>query len=121
MLSRASERGSATLVAVAMMAVLMAITLGGTVFGSAVVARHRAQSAADLAALAAAGRIGSGSQSACALATAVAAANGSAVTGCTADELDVIVTVEVPVALGRLGTGTARAVARAGPGQPSSI
>jgi secretion/DNA translocation related TadE-like protein len=88
-LSRASERGSATLVAVAMMAVLLATTLGGTLVGSAVVARHRAQASADLAALAAAGRVGSGSQSACALASSVAAANHSTVTSCAVAELDV--------------------------------
>jgi hypothetical protein len=51
----------------------------------------------------------------------VAAANHSAVTSCTVAKLDVVVTVEVAVALGRLGMGTARAIARAGPGQPSSI
>ena len=44
-----AERGSASLVAVAMMAVLLAITAGGVYVGSAVIARHRAQAAADLA------------------------------------------------------------------------
>jgi hypothetical protein len=34
---------------------------------------------------------------------------------CSVAGLDVLVAVEVPVTLGRLGTGTARAVARAGP------
>ncbi len=118
-MSRASERGSATLVTVAMMAVLLAMTLGGSIVGSAVLARHRAQSAADLAALAAAGQIGSGHQPACAWATSVAAANGSRLTACTVAELDVIVTVEVAVSLGRLGAGTARAAARAGPAEVS--
>jgi secretion/DNA translocation related TadE-like protein len=118
-LSRASERGSATLVAVAMMAVLMAMTLGGSIVGSAVIARHRAQSAADLAALAAAGRIGSGQRSACAWATSVAAANHSTVSACTVAELDVIVSVEVAVPFGRLGVGPVRAAARAGPSGPT--
>jgi len=114
-LSRSGERGSATLVAVAMMAVLMSITLGGTVVGSAVIARHRAQAAADLAALAAAGRIASGPQSACGFAGSVAAANGAKVSGCTVEELDVVVTVEVAVSLGSLGIAPAAAAARAGP------
>lgn len=114
-MSRDSERGSATLVAVAMMAVLLAFAAGIGMAGAAVVARHRAQSAADLSALAAAGRVGSGAQSACAWASSVAAANRSRVTGCTVIELDAVVNVDVPVALGRFGTATAHAVARAGP------
>lgn len=118
-MNRAGERGSATLVAVAMMAVLVAITLGGTLVGAAVIARHRAQSAADLAVLAAAGRIASGQGEACAWATSVAAANHAAVTACTVAELDVIVAIEVAVPLGRLGMGAARAAARAGPARES--
>ena len=114
-MSRDSERGSATLVAVAMMAVLLTIAVGGTLVGSAVIGRHRAQSAADLAALAAATRIGSGPQSACAWATSVATANHARLTGCSLEELDVVVTVEVAVALGRLGVRPALAAARAGP------
>jgi secretion/DNA translocation related TadE-like protein len=118
-LSRGSERGSATLVAVAMMSVLLAIALGGSLVGSAVIARHRAQAGADFAALAGASRIGSGPQSACAWASSVATANRSRMVDCTIDELDVVVTVEVAVPLGRLGTRPARAAARAGPGSPS--
>jgi secretion/DNA translocation related TadE-like protein len=102
-----------------MMAVLLAIATGGAVFGSAVIARHRAQAAADLAALAAAGRVGSGPQSACALASAVAVANRSRLTACTVAELDMIVSVDVPVALGRIGVASAHAAARAGPGRVS--
>jgi secretion/DNA translocation related TadE-like protein len=117
-LSRANERGSATLVAVAMMAVLLAIALGGSLVGSAVIARHRAQSAADLAALAAARWVGSGPQAACTWASSVATVNHSRLVACTLDGLDVVVTVDVAVSLGRLGVGSARAAARAGPGQP---
>jgi uncharacterized membrane protein len=43
-----------------MMAVLLAITIGGVYVGSAVIARHRAQAAADLTAVAAAVRLGAG-------------------------------------------------------------
>jgi secretion/DNA translocation related TadE-like protein len=114
-LNRVSERGSATLVAVAMMAVLLAIALGGSLVASAVIARHRAQAAADLAALAAARWIGSGPQAACVWAASVAMANRSRLVACTPDGLDVVVTVEVAVVLGRLGVGSARAAARAGP------
>jgi secretion/DNA translocation related TadE-like protein len=83
--------------------------------GSAVIARHRAQAAADLAALAAAGRLTQGAGAACAHAGAVAEAMYTAVVDCSVVGLDVVVAVDVTAALGRLGVGTARAVARAGP------
>ena len=51
------ETGSATVVAAALVAALVAVALGGVLVGGAAVARHRAQAAADLAALAAAGRL----------------------------------------------------------------
>jgi secretion/DNA translocation related TadE-like protein len=100
-------------VAAAMVAVLLSITSGGAYLGSAVVARHRAQAAADLAALAAAERLPAGPETACAQATAVA--RGMQVDGihCAVDDLDVMVTVEVRVAVG--GWSRARAAARAGP------
>ncbi len=96
-----------------MVAVLVTVTLGGALIGSAVVARHRAQSAADLAALAAAARVAAGPAVACGEARAVAGAMHATVRGCDIDQLDVIVTVAVPVG-GRIGT-EARAAARAGP------
>jgi secretion/DNA translocation related TadE-like protein len=98
-----------------MMALLMSIVLGLMVFGMAVVARHRAQAAADLAALAAAGRLASGGAVACAAASALAGAMRSTMTTCRVEELDVLVGVEVRVGLGRWGVGSARAQARAGP------
>jgi secretion/DNA translocation related TadE-like protein len=98
-----------------MITVLMVLTVGGAIVGSAVIARHRAQAAADLAALAAAGRVASGSQTACAAAAAVSSAMQATVSACVLDDLDVVVTVEVPVRLGRWGVHEARASARAGP------
>jgi secretion/DNA translocation related TadE-like protein len=102
-------------VAVAMIAVVVAITTGVAYVGVAVIARHRAQTAADLAALAAAGRLTHGPEAACAQAAAVAAAMQTNVVRCEVDALDVVVVVEVSVTLGRLDVGPARAVARAGP------
>lgn len=102
-----------------MMAILVAVTVGGVCVGSAVIARHRAQSAADLASLAAAGRLADGADAACAQATAVARAMNTAVTQCVIEHLDVVVTVETPVSLGRIAVGPARAAARAGPGDPA--
>jgi secretion/DNA translocation related TadE-like protein len=98
-----------------MMAVLMVLTVGGVVVGSAVIARHRAQAAADLAALSAAGHVVSGPESACASAASLAAAMSATMATCTVEELDVVVTVEVPVSLGRWGVHVATATARAGP------
>jgi secretion/DNA translocation related TadE-like protein len=97
-----------------MVAVLLSITGGSAYLGSAVVARHRAQAAADLAALAAAARLPAGSETACAQATVVAREMRVDGIRCAVDDLDVIVTVEVRVAIG--GWGRARAAARAGPG-----
>ena len=100
-----------------MVAALLAIAGGGVYLGSAVVARHRAQAAADLAALAAAARLAAGPEPACAQATAVAREMRVNATGCAVDALDVVVTIEVPIPVG--GWGTARAAARAGPAENS--
>jgi secretion/DNA translocation related TadE-like protein len=100
-------------VAAAMVAVLLSITGGSAYLGSAVVARHRAQAAADLAALAAAARLAAGPESACAQARAVAREMRVSTTGCDVDDLDVVVTVDARVAVG--GWASARAAARAGP------
>ena len=110
-----AERGSASLVAVAVMAVLLAFTVGGVHLGSAVIARHRAQAAADLASLAAAARLAQGVDAACTQAAVVALAMRTAVAHCAVEDLDVVVTVDAAVTLGRFGVGPARAAARAGP------
>lgn len=100
-----------------MMTVLLVITVCGVYVGSAVIARHRVQAAADLASLAAAARISHGAETACAQASVVARAMDTSVTQCVVDGLDVVVTVEAAVALGRFGIGQARAAARAGPAE----
>lgn len=100
-----------TIVAAAMIVVLLTVTGGSAYVGAAVVARHRAQAAADLAALAGAARAPAGAESACAQAAAVARAMRVGVAGCTLEDLDVVVTIETGV--GRWGN--ARAAARAGP------
>jgi secretion/DNA translocation related TadE-like protein len=96
-----------------MVAVLLSITGGCVYLGSAVVARHRAQAAADLAALAAAARLAAGPATACAQAKVVAREMRTSTTGCAVDDLDVVVTVEVRLGVGRWGS--AGAAARAGP------
>jgi secretion/DNA translocation related TadE-like protein len=96
-----------------MVAVLLAVTGGAGYLGAAVVARHQAQAAADLAALAAAATLPAGQEWACAQAAAVARAMRARTADCAVDNLDVIVTVEVALAVSRWGN--AKAAARAGP------
>jgi secretion/DNA translocation related TadE-like protein len=96
-----------------MVAVLLTVTGGASYLGAAVVARHQAQAAADLAALAAAAQLPAGPGSACAQAGAVARAMRARTSDCAVDELDVVVTIEVGLAVSRWGS--ARAAARAGP------
>jgi secretion/DNA translocation related TadE-like protein len=92
--------------------VLVAITV--VLVGSATVARQRARSAADLAALGAALRAWDGEEAACAWAAELSARNGARLVDCHLDGLDAIVTVEV-VPAGLPGGGRAHASARAGP------
>lgn len=98
-----------------MIAVVIAFAAGGAYLGAAVTARHRAQAAADLAALGAAGAVVSGPVAACAQAADIAARMRSVLGDCRIDGLDVVLEVSVPVRLGRWGIGPARATARAGP------
>jgi secretion/DNA translocation related TadE-like protein len=96
-----------------MVAVLLSITCGAGYLGAAVVARHRAQAAADLGALAAAARLAGGPEAACAQATVVAEQMRTRAADCVVDDLDIVVTVEARLVVG--GWGSARAAARAGP------
>ena len=136
--------GSASLWALSMAMVLWVCVAGVVVAGVAVVARHRAATAADMAALAgasvlarseSAGQSDAGSASgspggsaaasaagstACAAANAVALANDAIVTIChvTANVVDVTASVRIP-ALGLIGglrLDSVSARARAGPG-----
>jgi secretion/DNA translocation related TadE-like protein len=112
------DRGSAT-IWVLTCCVLLAVVAGvGTARGLAVLARHRAESAADLAALAAAGQIGV-SEHECAAARQVAAQNGAALHQCSLRLSPdgrsgmVSVAVSLPVRLPIIGAQTVAATARA--------
>lgn len=107
------DRGSASVVAVCMVAALLAVTVGFGWLAAAVVARHRAQAAADLAALAAAVELPAGLETACARARTLATALRVSDVDCRVAGLDVIVTIEVSGAFGPWRV--ARAAARAGP------
>ncbi|MFD7833661.1 Rv3654c family TadE-like protein [Streptomyces sp. NPDC059761] len=80
---RDRDRGSATVWAALVATVLGAVFGGVLLLGQAVVARHRAAVAADLAALAAAATWTHGPEAACAAARRVAGAQSAAVTVCT--------------------------------------
>jgi secretion/DNA translocation related TadE-like protein len=106
--------------ALGLVAILCALVLACTGLGAAVVARHRAASAADLAALAGADRsLGRAAGDPCRAAAGVVRANAAALSGCRV-ESDGSVTVEVRVRLpspwSRLGTAAAKA--RAGRAPP---
>lgn len=107
------DRGAATVLAALLIAAVVAVAGSGFWVGAAVVARHRAQAAADLAALGAAAHLPGGAGVACRQARIVAAAMGAAVRACEIDGLDVVVTVST-AAGGRIAR-LAAASARAGP------
>lgn len=98
------------------LAALVAVVMGGLWTGSVVVARHRAQAAADLAALAAAQLVPAGTAAACRQAETLAGRMGARLVDCTVQQLDVLVGVAVTVG-GSSGV-TVAAVARAGPAAP---
>jgi len=113
----ADDRGNATLLGAFAVAALAAILVLVIYVGAAVLARHRAQSAADLSALAAAVDHVGGEPDPCAAARQSAAAQQprADLVECRIDGEDVVVSVRVPVDLGTFGVRAATAKARAGP------
>lgn len=110
------EEGGATVLAACAVAALLFVAGAVLALAGAVSVRHQAQSAADLAALAAAAAVPQDGADPCARARDVARRNGASVTQCAIDGWDVQVRVEVPVDAGWLSAGRrAVAVARAGP------
>lgn len=126
------DAGSASLWALSLAMVLWVCVAGVVLAGVAVVAPHRAATAADMAALAAASVIAQsesagesagdadGESKACAAANAIALANDAIVTSCqvTAQIVDLTTSVRVPALdpLRSLGLDSVSARARAGPG-----
>jgi secretion/DNA translocation related TadE-like protein len=110
------DRGSATVVMLGVISVVLMLTVSGLLLASAVLASHRARAAADLAALSAAGVLirGAPVSTACESAAQVAAANHGRVQRCIASGREVRLSVTVPAGLRGLGIATARS--RAGPG-----
>lgn len=98
-----------------MVAVLLCVGSGGAYIASAVVARHRCQAAADLAAVAAAAALPAGAAVACERAAQVIQRLRAEYTGCVIEGLDVVVTAETALAFRPWRADSARAAARAGP------
>lgn len=109
------DRGSATVWAALASGVILAVGLVGVDLASSVRARHVAESAADLAALAAAGRSVEGDGAACGAARALAERSGTRISACRLEGWDALVEVEVDRAWTMLGHEPGRARARAGP------
>ncbi|WP_416873707.1 Rv3654c family TadE-like protein [Kitasatospora sp. SC0581] len=116
---RGPDAGSATVWLLALAMLGTAVFAGTIAVGSVVAARHRAESAADLAALAAADRLLLDRDGGCARAAGIAAVQGAGLVSCavdrSADAVEVVAEVEVRGLPARLPVGPARARARAGP------
>jgi secretion/DNA translocation related TadE-like protein len=109
---RRGERGATTIVVIGVFVLGMALMLGATRLGVAMLARARAETAADAAALAAADVLALGGDSAAATdqAAAIADANGARLVECDCSGRLATATVEVDVpVLGRIARARARA------------
>jgi secretion/DNA translocation related TadE-like protein len=116
-LAAGSEQGGASLVAMALAGFLLLAGLLAVDVGALVAARAAAQTAADMAALAALTPSGGAPP---ARAAAIASANGAELAGCDCSTVEAVVTVRRRVALVPTGlsvrvTARARAVLAAGP------
>lgn len=100
------ECGSASIWVLAFGLLVLVVGYAAVLREAAVLGRHRAEAAADLAALAGAGRIGVGLDY-CAVAGRIAVANGAVLTGCqlvlAPDGRSGTVEVRVRVAIGLAG------------------
>ncbi|KAB1933854.1 flp pilus-assembly TadE/G-like family protein [Micromonospora sp. ALFpr18c] len=107
------DRGGATVVLLAVGLVFVLVGTFGAAVAVAAMAAQRAAVAADLGALAGAGKALDGDVGACASALDVVDRNGGRLVACRLDGLDVLVTVEVAVTplpgLTRVAVSTARA------------
>jgi secretion/DNA translocation related TadE-like protein len=116
------DRGSATIWLTALAALLVGACWAALAIGQAVVARHRASAAADLAALAAVSQAADGPGRGCAAAARVASAQRASVTRCVLGRDSVTVLVQVPIRGPLLPLSPlvgALAEARAGPVRPA--
>ena len=109
-----NDRGVATVFMCMGVALVLVMTALAIHLGAAVLARQRAETAADLAALAGAALVMQGPDLVCADVVRVAGANGATVDSCVVQGTDVLVSVVARVQAGPI-SGTVSARARAGP------
>lgn len=112
------DRGAATVLSAIVSMGLLAVLWVGIQLGAVTVARHRAEGAADLAALAAAAHAPRGTEFACSRATWVVSNMQAALTSCRLDAGDARVRVRSPLPGILSGLAPATARARAGPTPP---
>lgn len=115
-MSRISDdAGVATVWSATAIAAVMAVMLFGAQLGMAAAARHRAEAAADLAALAAAAHAVSGPTVACVHGRRVSDGMSATLASCRLAGWDAVVEVRVRSPVPLIGPGTAVGRARAGP------
>jgi secretion/DNA translocation related TadE-like protein len=112
---RGQDRGVATLWAAGAMSVVLAVMVVGINLGAAASSRHRAEAAADLAALAAASHAGDGEAAACAHGARVAHGMSARLVSCRLAGWEAAVEIEVRPSLALGSWGVAHGRARAGP------
>ena len=116
-MNRGGERGSATVWALSIIILLAAAMMLALALASAVIARHRAARAADLAALAGAARVFAGPAAACDRAAQIARRNSAVLEVCELRGTSVAVEVSLAAAplrwAGRQVLAPARGRARA--------
>ena len=111
------DEGGVTVLAAFALAALLVVVIGVVHVGSAVGGRHRAQAAADLSALAAAGALDRGVVDACAAGGVIVERMGAVMNSCVVEGWDVVMEVSITLPLGQFGLRDAVAAARAGPVQ----
>ena len=112
---RARDRGAATVFVLAIGCVVVWMGAAFAIVGTARVARHQAQVAADLGALAGAAHAVEGPGVACAVAARYVEANAGVMTSCAVEGLDIVIRVEVALTAMPGPTRHAYGAARAGP------
>lgn len=112
-----ADRGVATVYAAFAVATVLAITVLGLQLGAAAGVRHRAEAAADLAALAAAAYATAGPDAACERARRVAEGMATRMADCRLSGWDALVEVRASAGLPLVVPGDAAGRARAGPVQ----
>lgn len=111
------QRGIATVLALAIMGVLLIATGAGVVVGAILASQHRVDGAADLVALSSASAVQRG-EAGCDVAAQVARSNDVTLDACRLEGSDVVVTVSAAVHLPFEVDGRVRGEARAGPADP---